>query len=575
MIQARAFCHFDVTATQVVPAGLLRIACRRHDVRLSFNNRWQDHYSISRHGYFIELPEGPPVPVNARTVFPIHERLACLDIRDVGARLSPGSQGDFLCVSEAPSTHDQVMAVDLPDLVADFYQAMPWMEELPALERCVALQVAESGLVPVDELAKAVFLRNSGRTIGQILLKRGDCTWGQMLAACLDTRNPSALDPPEPRAISWGSDRERVGEILIALGKMNRTQLEIALNIRRQGRRRLGEILMGMGACSKSDIEECYRLQKAIRERHASGMGLLGELLVKQGAISEDDLEHALREQKVGRQSLERILLSMGACSHQDIEDFIRVNQWHGVQAEIDGFALGHWLVKVGTITEQQLQEALRIQARGRQFLGELVVTLGLCTEEQVDRALSTQETLPLHATSEEAKLGMLLIRQGKIDFSHLDDALSLQEQARRPLGQILVETGACPLADVEAAVELQQGWRKSHPAPGDHLGDLLVGKRLISPETLACLLPRHVDERRPLGLILVEEGLLSPEQILEVLFDSENKRRQEFARYLHGAAAGRTADTPGNTPVHKLTSWLSRRSQSGGPHLGLSADPG
>lgn len=562
MIQARTSLHFKFADTQVVPVGLLRIVCRRHEVRLDFKSRRQDQYSISRHGYFIELPDGSSVAISPRAVFPVHERLACLDIRDIEPEQSPGATGALLCVSETPSPHDQPVAVHLPDLIEDFCHAMPWMEELPSIERCLALQVSQSGLVPLEELARAVFLRSSGRTTGQILLERGDCTWAQMLAACFDTRNPSELDPPEPCAISYDSYRERVGEILFALGKLSRTQLEMALTVKHQGSRRLGEILMAMGACSKTDIEECYRLQKAMRERHSSGMGLLGELLVRQGAISEDDLDYALREQKVGRQSLERILLSMGACSRKDIDDFIRVNQWHGVEAEVDGFALGHWLLKVGTITEQQLEEALRIQARGRQFLGELLVALGLCSQEQVARALSTQETLRLDAASEEAKLGMLLVRQGKIDFSHLDDALSLQEQARRPLGQILAEMGACSPADVEAAVQLQQGWRKLHAASGDHLGDLLVARRLITPDTLARLLPRHVDERRPLGLMLVEEQLLSPEQILEVLFDSESKRRQEFAGYLQSAAAGRTADMSGSAPLRNLTSWLSRRRQ-------------
>src|SRR5207248_600613 len=117
--------------------------------------------------------------------------------------------------------------------------------------------------------------------------------WEDMLAICMDVpRAGTQLHVPPP------AEYELVGEILVALNRITRTQLQKALNMKRGGDKPLGELLMQMGACSKMDIENCLRAQQKIQSTLQDRVGLLGELLVQFGIVTYDDLEQALRMQR-------------------------------------------------------------------------------------------------------------------------------------------------------------------------------------------------------------------------------------------------------------------------------------
>src|SRR5262249_27127527 len=145
-----------------------------------------------------------------------------------------------------------------------------------------------------------------------------------------------------------------------------------------------------MGACKPEDIEKCLRVQSHLKLANQDGVVLIGNLLVNQGIISGEDLEEVLRKQRVARQPLGRILVSMGACPQREIDDYERT-QGKGFQAEVDEAALGHHLVKIEVITKTQLEEAMRIQSRGRQVLGEMLVALGMCSTQDVEDMVSLQ----------------------------------------------------------------------------------------------------------------------------------------------------------------------------------------
>jgi len=559
--------HINSAATRSFLLGLLRILCIQHAIRISFLTRQHDRYVINRGGCFIELPGRELVAISPRFVFPSVDRLPSVELTNLINQGHNGQAAHFIC---EPEKGEAFTPVDISELLDQLIEVMPCIEELPAMERYIGVRLCECRLVQPQELSRAVFLRRQGRTLGQILLSRGECTWQEMLGICLDAHKPSDLDPQEPRPLSCRVDWERIGEILITLGKITRTQLEWALKVKREGSQELGRILVSMGVCSKTDIQDCLRLQRAVREGQGAETSLLGDLLVAQGLLAEDALQQVLRDQQVGRQSLERILLSMGACTRQDIDRFVHANNWHSFEGSIDDFALGHWLLKVGATTGRQLEEALRIQERGRQLLGDMLVSQRLCTREQVDRALKIQSELRKSATAGAGKLGTLLIRAGKIDFATLDKVLSMQAIGRQPVGDILVGMGVCSPDDLRFALALQAKWREMNVPPRHLLGDMLLAKKLITPQGLADILPLHLEDRRPLGRVVIEAGLVSPEQIVELLLERERRQQEGFLRFLrlhvpelHSRwhSHEQALEQSGKAVLNKLAAWLTKRS--------------
>src|SRR5215813_1455331 len=243
--------HHSKATTQALPLSLLRIWCRTRDAWLSFHNHQQDRYLIGKQGYFIELPDGSLSPISPRVAFQVLDRFPSVRLHDVQIQTEYGPNAYFIFVPDSGPRTGQAQAVDLENLVCDLNETMPWMSELDPLERYLAIRIYDSGLVPPAELTRVIPLRHSGRTLGRTLLDTGLCGWEQMLAACLDSRSASRLDPPALRALGYRKEWELTGEILVAMEKITRTQLESALKVKRDGSQALGQILTAMGACSE------------------------------------------------------------------------------------------------------------------------------------------------------------------------------------------------------------------------------------------------------------------------------------------------------------------------------------
>lgn len=56
---------------------------------------------------------------------------------------------------------------------------------------------------------------------------------------------------------------------------------------------------------------------------------------------------------------------------------------------------MGELLVERGVITNEQLQEALKLQTENKKLLGEILINLGYATEEEVMICLTTQYGMP------------------------------------------------------------------------------------------------------------------------------------------------------------------------------------
>lgn len=518
---------------QQVPLCFTRIWCRKNEAWLSFKTHTQDRFLVNPEGYFIELPDGSLARISPRTTFSLMDRFPTVSLSQLVPRKQFGDEAYFISVPLRSQQRQEPCQVTLADIYEDPLRKAVMRRPLEGLERYVLLRLIENGTVPFSDINRLLELRdNSGKSIGEIVLSNGICYWEALLGQCLDIRPPSRLDPPSLRTIIERHEWELTGEVLFNLERINRTDLENALKIKRDGQQALGQILTAMGACRSEDVAHCLNVQEQLKYADHEGIVLIGKLMVSQNIISESDLEEVLWKQRVARQPLGRILVSMGACAQREIDQYETISG-AAFQQSVDEAQMGNYLVKTGTISKIQLEEALRIQQRGRQVLGEMLVTLGMCGIEDIQHVVELQNQVREAFRSGIEKLGDLLILQGKVPSQIVDQALRTQSIGRQPFGSILVALKACTVEDVNLALEIQQKWRARAKEPGDRLGEVLVRDKILTESQIEAPLLRHMREEKPLGRILVEEGLCAPEAIIRSLIDRDNARQEQFYAYV------------------------------------------
>lgn len=131
------------------------------------------------------------------------------------------------------------------------------------------------------------------------------------------------------------------------------------------------------------------------------------------------------------------------------------------------------WLVRP-TGDEQMAQPP------GKKLFGEILVEKGHCTKEQVDHALTVQKDAPRH-------LGLIMIDLGYVSEEQVRDGL----EARYRLHDVLVEWGYLTWEQMEEALN-------DHKVTGKRLGQILVDKGLLHHEDVAGVLAEA--QRREMG---------------------------------------------------------------------------
>jgi hypothetical protein len=148
---------------------------------------------------------------------------------------------------------------------------------------------------------------------------------------------------------------------------------------------------------------------------------------------------------------------------------------------------LGQVLVEENLITEDELEQALREQAKSGRLLGQIIVANGYLSAFTLARILSEQHGVRLSvAAAAEAEveaaaerddpplvladppelgadrpwrpLGKVLLDQGVLTEDQLDEALNRQEESRGRLGEILVSGGLVSGAQLAGALAEQHG---------------------------------------------------------------------------------------------------------------------
>lgn len=130
----------------------------------------------------------------------------------------------------------------------------------------------------------------------------------------------------------------------------------------------------------------------------------------------------------------------------------------------------GQIAVRLGIVTQKQLEEALEIQrfATGHRPLGLVLIDLKYVTQKDLDRIIKTQEEILQQqnarhrAVREDNFFGKVAIRLGYCTEEQLGECLALQEhlppQRFMRLGDIMVIKGYVTVDQVRKVVETQKG---------------------------------------------------------------------------------------------------------------------
>jgi methylphosphotriester-DNA--protein-cysteine methyltransferase len=113
-------------------------------------------------------------------------------------------------------------------------------------------------------------------------------------------------------------------------------------------------------------------------------------------------------------------------------------------------------------------------------------------------------------------RLGDILVKNKWITSEQLERASQRLTETGELLGSVLVHMGYITGPNLVKALSEQRSHQEGQPMR--RIGDILVGKRWITPEQLERALQRHKETGERLGSVLVHMGYISEEQLLRAL---------------------------------------------------------
>lgn len=125
-------------------------------------------------------------------------------------------------------------------------------------------------------------------------------------------------------ALSQG--RQHIGELLVNLKKLDRNQLNSALQEQAKLNVQLGELLVNKGILTQQELDYALAVQNN-RNPQAPMMARkkLGDLLLETGKLTTAQLEAALQTQDLTQKKIGEVLLEMGFVTQGDIDSALRL----------------------------------------------------------------------------------------------------------------------------------------------------------------------------------------------------------------------------------------------------------
>ncbi|MHB8877767.1 MAG: response regulator [Myxococcaceae bacterium] len=181
------------------------------------------------------------------------------------------------------------------------------------------------------------------------------------------------------------------------------------------------------------------------------------------------------------------------------------------------GPLFGDLLVRLGLVTQGQVQEALALQQLSGERVGEALISLGYVRREQLQTALS--EALGLvRRDLDRPLLGEVLVGLKYVTPEQLDEALKRQKTDGRRIGEILVELRLCTHRQVYEALGLQQRMAMKGPPAADARGarpaEQSVKVMVIDDSPLACGVVKEGLSRHGYEVVCYQDPFEALEQV-------------------------------------------------------------
>jgi Flp pilus assembly protein TadD len=219
-----------------------------------------------------------------------------------------------------------------------------------------------------------------GRSLGQVLLARGVCSFEDMLAAAV---GPSRYYKPAHH------HDNQFGYMLLQAGAINEAELTEALSAQLRDRRPLSQLL-----APKVELAARQQASKALKDLRLVGPERdgIGEVLCAMGKLGRTALAHGLREQQAQNKHLGQVLVDGGHISQHMLFEAVKRQELKRSLRMGPEVRLGEILLRQGACDPAGLEWALHAQVHRAQPLGAILASEGVCSPEHLIAALIEQE---------------------------------------------------------------------------------------------------------------------------------------------------------------------------------------
>jgi hypothetical protein len=445
---------------------LLRVWCRKHDAWLSFKTRDQDRYFINPYGYYIEMPDGRLAQITARVAFPLVNCYPSVGLHELDVQSGFGSASYFVYALR-DGDGNTVQPRDIK-----LSQLRYELEQI--------LSVSEQ-LTPPE------------RYLAVRMMEAGYLTEEQVRTTLMN-RSPGTT----------------LGQAIVS-GELCKW-----------------EVLLG--ACLDTRSPGNFDPPGHAGRTFLREWELAGEILIAMGKVPRSKLEYALKIKKDGARILGEILTAAGACSDDQVDECLLIqNAVRDVRGSEVGL-IGELLVRRGLIQPHDLIAALQQQKYSGQTLAQVLLTLRYCQPRDIDEYKTNNGWHSFQGEIEDNNLVSWLLMSGRISEQQVKHAVAIQGRGRQALGEVIAGMGLVTEEQVEATLRVQEETRAAFRAGIERIGSILLSKGVIIPDQLEYALHAQVRGRKALGEILMSVGGCSE---YAVRFAIELQRRwREMVEY-------------------------------------------
>jgi len=195
---------------------------------------------------------------------------------------------------------------------------------------------------------------------------------------------PAAADVHEHRDLRL-TQEFLLGSILVQAGVLSQDSLARGLHLHTSSGQPLGQCLVQLGAASREQIAAAVAYQESLRETEPTSAPVARgpRPIARAAATPPTPVAPPPVTPRVAARPADPAGLALRLTSKQ-----------RGVVQSIHSQVLGEILVRLGSITREQLERALHVQRAACIHIGEALVENGATTWDQIKRALDVQRQL-------------------------------------------------------------------------------------------------------------------------------------------------------------------------------------